>query len=122
MKSWTFLSLVLGLTVAVGAETPAPFWLSRPLSLAESLNIPSNTSGVLISGVLEGGPADKAGMKPGDVLTQVNDQAVNDVVTLLNGIAQTSPGDEAKINLVRKGKPMALKVQVGKRPKSKAKS
>jgi S1-C subfamily serine protease len=89
--------------------------------LAESLNLPKDTSGVLISGVLEGGPADKAGMKPGDVLTQVNSQAVNDVVTLLNRIAQTSPGDEAKINLVRKGKPMALKVQVGKRPKSKAK-
>lgn len=90
--------------------------------LAESLNIPANTSGVLISGVLEGGPADKAGMKPGDVLTQVNGQAVNDVVTLLNRIAQTSPGDEAKINLLRKGKPMALKIQVGKRPKSKAKN
>ncbi|MFZ4119529.1 MAG: Do family serine endopeptidase [Polynucleobacter sp.] len=90
--------------------------------LAESLNLPKDTTGVLISGVLEGGPADKAGMKPGDVLTQVNDQAVNDVVTLLNRIAQTSPGDAAKINLVRKGKPMALKVQVGKRPKSKAKS
>jgi serine protease DegQ len=90
--------------------------------LAESLNLPKDTSGVLISGVLEGGPADKAGMKPGDVLTQVNGQPVNDVVTLLNRIAQTSPGDEAKINLVRKGKPMALKVQVGKRPKSKAKS
>ena len=90
--------------------------------LAESLNLPKDTAGVLISGVLEGGPADKAGMKPGDVLTQVNGQAVNDVVTLLNRIAQTSPGDEAKINLLRKGKPMALKVQVGKRPKSKAKS
>jgi serine protease DegQ len=90
--------------------------------LAESLNLPKDTNGVLISGVLEGGPADKAGMKPGDVLTQVNDKVVNDVVTLLNRIAQTSPGDEAKINLVRKGKPMALKVQVGKRPKSKAKS
>jgi serine protease DegQ len=89
--------------------------------LAESLNLPKDTTGVLISGVLEGGPADKAGMKPGDVLTQVNSQAVNDVVTLLNRIAQTSPGDEAKINLLRKGKPMALKVQVGKRPKSKAK-
>jgi S1-C subfamily serine protease len=59
-------------------------------------------------------------MKPGDLLTQVNDQAVNDVVTLLNRIAQTSPGDEVKINLVRKGKLMALKLQVGKRPKSKA--
>jgi len=90
--------------------------------LAESLNLPKDTAGVLISGVLEGGPADKAGMKPGDVLTQVNGQAVNDVVTLLNRIAQTSPGDEAKINLLRKGKPMALKVQIGKRPKSKAKS
>jgi serine protease DegQ len=89
--------------------------------LAESLNLPKDTTGVLISGVLEGGPADKAGMKPGDVLTQVNGQAVNDVVTLLNRIAQTSPGDEAKINLLRKGKPMALKVQVGKRPKSKVK-
>jgi serine protease DegQ len=88
--------------------------------LAESLNLPKDTTGVLISGVLEGGPADKAGMKPGDVLTQVNDQVVNDVVTLLNRIAQTSPGDEAKINLMRKGKPMALKVQVGKRPKSKS--
>jgi serine protease DegQ len=88
--------------------------------LAESLNLPKDTTGVLISGVLEGGPADKAGMKPGDVLTQVNGQAVNDVVTLLNRIAQTGPGDEAKINLLRKGKPMTLKLQVGKRPKSKA--
>jgi serine protease DegQ len=88
--------------------------------LAESLSLHKDTNGVLIAGVLEGGPADKAGMKPGDVLTQVNGQAVNDLVTLLNSIAQTSPGDEAKINLLRKGKPMTLKVQVGKRPKSKA--
>ncbi|MCF8166631.1 MAG: Do family serine endopeptidase [Rhodoferax sp.] len=90
--------------------------------LAESLNLPKDTNGVVISGVLEGGPADKAGMKLGDVLTQVNGQPVNDVVTLLNRIAQTSPGDEAKINLLRKGNAMTLKVQVGKRPKSKAKS
>jgi serine protease DegQ len=90
--------------------------------LAESLNIPANTSGVLISGVLEGGPADKAGIKPGDVLTQVNDQKVADIVTLLNRIAQTNPGDEAKVALLRKGKPMTLKVQVGKRPKSKVNS
>ena len=89
--------------------------------LAESLNLPKDTTGVLISGVLEGGPADKAGMKPGDVLTQVNGQKVGDVVALLNRIAQTNPGDEAKVALLRKGKPMTLKVQVGKRPKSKVK-
>jgi serine protease DegQ len=90
--------------------------------LAESLNLPKDTTGVLISGVLEGGPADKAGMKPGDVLTQVNGQAVNDVATLLNRIAQTNPGDEAKVTLLRKGKEMNIRIQVGKRPKSKAKS
>ena len=88
--------------------------------LAESLNLPKDINGVLISGVLEGGPADKAGMKPGDVLMQVNGQKVNDVVTLLNHIAQTNPGDEAKIDLLRKGKEMSLKVKVSKRPKSKS--
>jgi serine protease DegQ len=90
--------------------------------LAESLNLPKDTTGVLISGVLDGGPADKAGMKPGDVLTQVNGQAVNDVAALLNSIAQTNPGDEAKVTLLRKGKEMNIRIQVGKRPKSKAKS
>jgi serine protease DegQ len=90
--------------------------------LAESLNLPKDTTGVLISGVLDGGPADKAGMKPGDVLTQVNGQAVNDVAALLNRIAQTNPGDEAKVTLLRKGKEMNIRIQVGKRPKSKAKS
>jgi serine protease DegQ len=88
--------------------------------LAESLSLPKDTRGVLISEVLEGGPADKAGMKPGDVLTQVNGQSVNDVAALLNRIAQTNPGDEAKITLLRKGKQMNVRIQVGKRPKSKA--
>ena len=99
----------------IGVE---PQNLSKELS--ESLNLPKDTAGVLISGVLEGGPADKAGMKPGDVLTQVNGQKVNDVVTLLNHVAQTNPGDEAKIDLLRKGKEMSLKVKVSKRPKSKS--
>ena len=90
--------------------------------LAESLNLPKDTTGVLISGVLEGGPADKAGMKPGDVLTQVNGQALYDVAALLNRIAQTIPGDEVKVNLLRKGQEMDIRIQVGKRPKSMAKN
>jgi serine protease DegQ len=61
-------------------------------------------------------------MKPGDVLTQVNGQAVNDVAALLNRIAQTNPGDEAKVALLRKGKEMGIRIQVGKRPKSYAKN
>ena len=109
-------SILINGSVTRGWIGVEPQHLSK--ELAESLNLPVNTSGVLISAVLEGGPADKAGMKPGDVLLEVNGQKVSDVVTLLNRIAQTSPGDEAKINLFRKGKEMSLKVQVGKRPKS----
>jgi serine protease DegQ len=90
--------------------------------LAESLNLPKDTTGVLISGVLDGGPADKAGLKPGDVLRQVNGQSVNDVAALLQRIAQTNPGDEVRISLLRKTKEMNIRIQVGKRPKSKAKS
>jgi serine protease DegQ len=88
--------------------------------LAESLSLSKDIAGVLISGVLEGGPADKAGIRPGDVLTQVNGQAVNDVAALLNRIAQTNPGDEVKVTLLRKGKEITIRIQVGKRPKSKA--
>jgi serine protease DegQ len=90
--------------------------------LAVSLNLSKDTTGVLISGVLDGGPADKAGLKPGDVLTQVNGQSVNDVAALLQRIAQTNPGDEVRISLLRKTKEMNIRIQVGKRPKSKAKS
>jgi len=61
-------------------------------------------------------------MKPGDVLTQVNGQAVNDVAALLNRIAQTNPGDEAKVTLLRKGKELSIRIQMGKRPKSKVKN
>ena len=113
-------SILLNGSVTRGWIGVEPQNLSK--ELAESLNIPANTSGVLISGVLEGSPADKAGLKPGDILIQVNGQKVDDVVALLNRIAQTNPGEEAKINLLRKGKEMTLKVQVGKRPKSKVKS
>jgi serine protease DegQ len=45
---------------------------------------------------------------------------VNDVAALLNQIAQTNPGDEAKVSLLRKGKEITVKVQAGKRPKSKS--
>jgi len=56
------------------------------------------------------------------VLTQVNGQSVNDVAALLQRIAQTNPGDEVRISLLRKTKEMNIRIQVGKRPKSKAKS
>ena len=85
--------------------------------LAESLGLASSTEGVLLSGVLEGGPADRGGAKPGDVLIAVNNQATKDVRQLLNQIAQLGPGNEATIKVLRKGKALELTVKIGKRPK-----
>ena len=87
--------------------------------LLESLGPPQNTAGVLISGVLEGGPAAKGGIKPGDVLVAVNGNGTKDVRQLLNQIAQIGPGNEATLKILRKDKELELKVQTGKRPKPK---
>jgi len=96
----------------IGVE---PQNLSKELS--ESLELPSNTVGVLLSGVLEGGPAARGGVKPGDVLIAVNDNPVKDVRSLLNQIAQIPPGNDAKLAILRKGKEIELIAKTGKRPK-----
>ncbi len=98
----------------IGVE---PQNLSKELS--ESLGLPQNTAGVLLSGVLEGGPAAKGGIKPGDVLVAVNDNTTKDVRQLLNQIAQIGPGSEATLKILRKDKELELKVQAGKRPTPK---
>ena len=97
----------------IGVE---PQNLSKELS--ESLGLPANTEGVLISGVLENGPAARGGIKPGDVLIAVNGNPIKDVRSLLNQIAQISPGNVAKLTILRKGKEMELTAQTGERPKA----
>ena len=69
--------------------------------------------------MLEQGPADRSGIKPGDVLLSVNNQNINDVRSLLNLIAQEKPGNEVELKIIRKGKPLEIKLRVGKRPSPK---
>ncbi|HTR10709.1 MAG TPA: Do family serine endopeptidase [Paraburkholderia sp.] len=83
--------------------------------IADSFGL-KEKSGAIVAGVLQGGPADKAGIKPGDVLTSVNGEAITDTTRLLNVIAQIKPGTDATIHLVRKNKDMDLSVLIGKRP------
>lgn len=98
----------------IGVE---PLNLSK--ELAESLKLPSKTGGVLLSGVLEGGPADRAGVKPGDVLIAINNQPTQDVRSLLNQVAQFRPGSDVNATVLRKGKELDLKIEIGMRPKQK---
>ena len=88
-------------------------------ALAESFKLPS-ARGALIAGVLRGGPADKAGVKPGDVLVEVEGRPVADPTSMLNVIAALAPGKPAKMKLKRQEKELDATVTVGRRPKPQA--
>jgi serine protease DegQ len=83
--------------------------------IAESFGL-EQKSGAIVAGVLKNGPADRAGVKPGDILVSVNGQEITDTTRLLNVIAQIKPGTAAKVHLVRKGREIDLDVTIGKRP------
>ena len=64
--------------------------------------------GALVSQVVEGSPAARAGLRVGDVITAVNGQAVKSNSELRNAIGLLQVGDHADIELVRDGKPMRV--------------
>lgn len=83
--------------------------------LAESFGLEKKT-GAIIAGVLRNGPADKAGMRPGDILVAVEGKPVTDTTEMLNLIAQLKPGASARMTLLRKSEETVVDIIVGKRP------
>ncbi|MGK5035682.1 Do family serine endopeptidase [Janthinobacterium sp. LB3P118] len=83
--------------------------------LAQSFGL-QRSSGAIIAGVVRNGPADKAGIVPGDILLTVEGKPVGDTTEMLNLIAQLPPGGKAKMTVLRKNREAALDVMVGKRP------
>ena len=77
----------------------------------------ATTPGALIAGVLRGGPADKGGVKPGDVVVHVNGKPVADPTGMLNAVAALEPGASAKLGVKRQGSEVEVPVTVGRRPK-----
>ena len=75
--------------------------------------------GVAVTGVLQNGPAAKAGLKPGDVIVQVGSISVNHVSELLSAVAAVKPGTPVKFRILRKDKEMELEVTPSQRPKTK---
>jgi serine protease DegQ len=84
--------------------------------LAESFKLPQ-ARGALISEVLSGSPADKAGVKPGDILIAVNDKPVTDSASMLALIAILQPGQQAELKVIRGQAENVVKVTIGKRPR-----
>ncbi|HMG60667.1 MAG TPA: Do family serine endopeptidase, partial [Burkholderiales bacterium] len=83
--------------------------------MGESLRL-GTLNGVLIEGVLRGGPAERAGLKPGDVLVAIEGKPVKDPNSMLNLVAALVPGKPASIRLRRDNKDVDVQVAVGKRP------
>lgn len=83
--------------------------------LAESFGL-ADTEGALIAGVVGGGPADKAGIQPGDVLLAVNGTAIRDPQVMLDTIAALKPGEEAAFRLRRGQKINEVKLHIEQRP------
>jgi serine protease Do len=87
--------------------------------LAKALKL-SDTTGVLVGDVDRGGPADKAGIKRGDVIVEFEGKKVENSTQLRNMAAQSKPGAPVKIGLIRDGKRMEVTVTLVERPKESA--
>jgi Do/DeqQ family serine protease len=83
--------------------------------LAESLEL-EDRRGVLVSGVLEGGPADVAGLQLGDVIQAVNGTQMGSSFEMLNLMATTPPGSKINLTVSRADQDLDLEVQVAERP------
>ncbi len=84
---------------------------------AKALGLEQN-SGALIGSVVPGDPADKAGIKAGDIIVKVGDKPIKNSSELLRSIADHKPGTAVRVELLRNGKTTALDVTLGDRNKN----
>jgi serine protease DegQ len=86
--------------------------------IAQTLNLPIR-QGVLITGVLQNGPASAGGLRPGDVVVTVGGKPVANSTQLLNAVASLKPEAVAVIGVQRGGKALEVNVTVGLRPRAR---
>lgn len=83
--------------------------------LARAMGL-EDVKGIIIAGVLPTGPAGRAGIRPGDVFTQIDDSTIVDAQDALNLIAARKPGQIMRIRGLREGKSFEAEAEVGQRP------
>ena len=87
--------------------------------LAEAFRLPRR-DGAIIAGVMRGGPADKAGVKVGDILVSMDGKPVTNVTLMLNMISLLPPGSTAKFKFLRDANEVDVPIVIGTRPSPKA--
>jgi serine protease Do len=94
-------------------------WLGvsiQPLdpALAEALGV-KERRGALVGGIIPGSPAEKAGIRRGDVITRIDQLTIRDANELLNHVALLSPGAWVEIGLIREGRALVFKARITRR-------
>ncbi|UCF79760.1 MAG: PDZ domain-containing protein [Candidatus Eiseniibacteriota bacterium] len=87
--------------------------------LREVMGLEESTEGALVSDVDEGSPADKAGIKKGDVIVRVDQKPVEGVEQLVALVKKRGPGDQVVVVVLREGTKKKLTATLGKAPKRK---
>jgi S1-C subfamily serine protease len=87
--------------------------------LASSLNLPA-AQGAIVTSVSPAGPADKAGIKRGDVIVSINNHSITDSNVLRNVVASNAPGTTVKVSAVRDGREQNFQVALAELPERKA--
>jgi serine protease DegS len=95
-------------------------WLGievQPLTaeLAESFGL-EGRPGVLVAGIYRNGPAQRAGLQPGDLILSMDGLPSSDGRSAMNQVARAKPGDQIRIDILRNGKPMKMTAEIGMRP------
>lgn len=83
--------------------------------LAESFRLP-DARGIIVAGIVPDGPADKAGLQPGDVVNAVNGRAVDEPRAFMTLVAGFTPGARVELQGQRNGAAFTLSAKVGERP------
>ncbi len=95
-------------------------WLGieiRPVdkAISKQFSLPDE-EGVLVNNFMPDSPAEKGGMQRGDVIVSLNGEKVKDVISLQKMVADIAPGMKVTVDIIRAGKPKALKIVLGEKP------
>ena len=118
MPSNTVVAVYNDLIGATHKVTRGSIGVSFHSELSSAVNrVYGFKNGVLVQQVQPNGPADKAGIKAGDIITTVDGRSIKDGDDLVNEIASRRPGSTIRLGYVRDGKPMDTTVTIGDRDK-----
>lgn len=84
-------------------------------NLAEYFSVKEG-EGTLVVGVIDGSPAEEAGVKSGDVIVRVGDNEIEDASDIRKALRDYEPGEKARLEIIRKGKRKEIEVEIGDEP------